>query len=84
MVERLMDWYKITSKEKGRIITTKEFKEQALSFSKDPGFRASKGWLQKFRRRHNIKLNIFFIFYDLLFNFVCLRVTNDCFNLIKI
>ncbi len=57
MVERLMDWYKITSKEKGRIITTKEFKEQALSFSKDPGFRASKGWLQKFRRRHNIKLN---------------------------
>jgi len=57
MVKQLMDWYKITSKEKGRIITTREFKNQALNFSKDPNFRASKGWLQKFRRRHNIKLN---------------------------
>jgi hypothetical protein len=57
MVKQLMDWYKATSKEKGRIITTKEFKRKALEFSKDKTFRASKGWLQKFRRRHNIKLN---------------------------
>ena len=57
MVKKLMDWYKVTSKEKGRKITTKEFKRKALEFSKDETFRASKGWLQKFRRRHNIKLN---------------------------
>ena len=57
MVKQLMDWYKTTSREKGRIITTKEFKCKALEFSKDKTFRASKGWLQKFRRRHNIKLN---------------------------
>ena len=57
MVKQFMDWYKATSKEKGRIITTKEFKRKALEFSKDKTFRASKGWLQKFRRRHNIKLN---------------------------
>ena len=57
MVKQLMDWYKTTSREKGRKITTKEFKCKALEFSKDSTFRASKGWLQKFRRRHNIKLN---------------------------
>ena len=57
MVKQLLDWYKITSKEKGRVITTREFKDKALKLSKDPDFRASKGWLQKFRRRHNIKLN---------------------------
>jgi len=57
MVKKLLDWYYITTKEKGLRITTKEFKDKALKFSKDPTFRASKGWLQKFRRRHNIKLN---------------------------
>jgi hypothetical protein len=57
MVKQLMDWYKAASKEKGRKITTREFKRKALEFSKDKTFRASKGWLQKFRRRHNIKLN---------------------------
>ena len=57
MVKQLMDWYTATSKQKGRVITTKEFKRKALEFSKDSTFRASKGWLQKFRRRHNIKLN---------------------------
>lgn len=57
MVTKLLDWYKDTSKIKGRKITTKEFKEKALKLSNDPTFRASKGWLQKFRRRHKIKLN---------------------------
>jgi hypothetical protein len=57
MVKQLLDWYKKESKEKGRKIKTREFKEKALQFSKDPTFRASKGWLQKFRRRYNIKLN---------------------------
>ena len=57
MVKQLMDWYKAASKEKGRIITTREFKRKALEFSKDKTFRPPKGWLQKFRRRHNIKLN---------------------------
>jgi hypothetical protein len=57
MVRKLLEWYKDTSKIKGRKITTREFKEKALKFSQDPTFRASKGWLQKFRRRHKIKLN---------------------------
>ena len=62
MVKQLLDWYNITSKEKGRVITTREFKDKALKLSKDPSkdptFRASKGWLQKFRRRHPIVLNL--------------------------
>ncbi len=58
MVKQLLDWYNITSKEKGRVITTREFRDKALKLSKDPTFRASKGWLQKFRRRHPIVLNI--------------------------
>ena len=57
MVKKLLDWYNIIANEKRRKITTKEFKDKALKFSKDPTFRASKGWLQKFRRRHKIKLN---------------------------
>ena len=57
MVKKLLDWYKERSKNKNKKITTKEFKDKALNLSKDPTFRASKGWLQKFRRRHKIKLN---------------------------
>jgi hypothetical protein len=57
MVKKLLDWYYNAIKTKGRKITTREFKDKALKLSKDPTFRASKGWLQKFRRRHNIKLN---------------------------
>jgi len=57
MVKKLLDWYYNVTKSKGRKITTREFKEKALKLSKDQNFRASKGWLQKFRRRHNIKLN---------------------------
>ena len=57
MVKKLLEWYIDTSKIKGQKITTKAFKEKALKLSKDPSFRASKGWLQKFRRRHKIKLN---------------------------
>ena len=57
MVKKLLDWYYNDIKTKGRKITTREFKDKALKLSKDPTFRASKGWLQKFRRRHNIKLN---------------------------
>ena len=57
MVKKLLEWYRVTTKLKGQKVTTKEFKEKALKFSKDPTFRASKGWLQKLRRRHKIKLN---------------------------
>jgi hypothetical protein len=53
MEKKLLDWFK----KEGHKVTTKEFKEKARSLSNDSTFKASKGWLQKFRKRNNIKLN---------------------------
>ena len=57
MESKLLKWFEIYHKKKGNKVTTKEFKRMALFYSKDRIFRASKGWLQKFRKRHKIKLN---------------------------
>jgi hypothetical protein len=57
MVEKLLRWYCNYHVVEGNRITTKDFKKKALEFSKDSTFRASKGWLQKFRKRFNINLN---------------------------
>ena len=57
MEKNLLNWFDIYHNQKGNKVTTKEFKEKAISFSKDSTFRASKGWLQKFRKRNNIILN---------------------------
>ena len=56
MVEKLLRWYYINIIEDKRI-TTRDFKKKAIEFSKDSTFRASKGWLQKFRKRYIINLN---------------------------
>jgi hypothetical protein len=57
MEKNLLNWFDIYHNQKGNKVTTKEFKEKAISFSKDLTFKASKGWLQKFRKRNNIILN---------------------------
>ena len=57
MEKKLLEWYDDYHIVRGNKITTKEFKQKALAFSNDSTFRASKGWLQKFRRRYNIVLN---------------------------
>ena len=57
MEKKLLDWFNIYHIKEGNKVTTKEFKEKAISFSKDLTFKASKGWLQKFRKRNNIILN---------------------------
>lgn len=57
MVSKLLKWFDTYHKEEGHKVTTQEFKKKALFFSNDSSFRASKGWLQKFRKRHNITLN---------------------------
>ena len=57
MVENLLAWYNSYHCVQGNKITTKEFKAKALEFSKDPDFLASKGWLQKLRKKHKIELN---------------------------
>ena len=57
MVVKLLDWYKSYHCIGNNKITTKEFKQKALELSKIPEFCASKGWLQKFRKKYNIELN---------------------------
>ncbi len=59
MVEKLLEWYNYNHYTKKIKITTKEFKQKALEFSELPisEFCASKGWLQKLRKKHNIELN---------------------------
>ena len=55
MEKRLVEWYKNYHDEKGNIVTTRLFKQKAKEFSSDPTiFRASKGWLQKFKKRYQI------------------------------
>ena len=57
MVAKLLQWFRNYHIQEGHKVTTKEFKKKALFFSNDSTFRASKGWLQKFRKRHKIALN---------------------------
>jgi hypothetical protein len=57
MEKKLLRWYHTCDIYKGNKITTKDFKKKALEFSNDITFKASKGWLQKFRKRYIIKLN---------------------------
>jgi hypothetical protein len=57
MESKLLKWYDIYHIKNGNKVTTKMFKIRALFYSKDRTFQASKGWLQKFRKRHKIKLN---------------------------
>ena len=54
---KLLEWYDDYHRVRGNKITTRAFKKKALDFSNDPTFRASKGLLQKFRKRNNITLN---------------------------
>jgi len=57
MEKKLLKWFFTYHNVNRNKVTTKDFKNKALSFSNDPTFRASKGWLQKFRKRYNIELN---------------------------
>ena len=57
MEKKLLKWFHNYHIVEGNKVTTRDFKKKALDFSNDSTFRASKGWLQKFRKRYNIKLN---------------------------
>ena len=55
---KLMEWYYTKHNKLGQTIKVKEFKEQAKKFSTDQSFLASKGWLEKFKKRYQITLSL--------------------------
>jgi len=58
MENKLVFWYKNNHNKNGKRVTVKQFKNMALHYSSYDGFRASKGWLEKFKKRHNISFKI--------------------------
>jgi hypothetical protein len=55
--KKLLNWFYNYHYIEGNKVSSKEFKIKALSFSNDPSFCASKGWLQKFKKRYNIQFD---------------------------
>lgn len=54
---KLMEWYYTKLDKLGQTIKVKEFKEQAKKFASNQSFLASKGWLEKFKKRYQITLS---------------------------
>ena len=52
---KLLNWFYVQHDKLGKKITVKEFKEQAKEFSSVENFKASKGWLEKFKKRYHIQ-----------------------------
>lgn len=55
MESDLCEWYK-KMVQKGIQVTNSMLKEQARKLSRCPEFLASKGWLDKYKQRHNVKV----------------------------
>ena len=53
---KLLQWHYIQHDRLKRKISVKEFKEKAKSFSSVSDFKASKGWLEKFKKRYHLEL----------------------------
>ena len=54
MEQKLLKWYHGLNGDK---VTTRIFIQKALELSNFSNFKASRGWMQKFSKRNNIKLN---------------------------
>jgi hypothetical protein len=46
----------LASKERGAALRSQDIRRRAQSLSRVPGFKASKGWLDKFCRRYRLRL----------------------------
>ena len=57
MEEKLVEWYNEIVKKNGVYITAKMIRDKAVKISKDKDFLASKGWLEKFKKKFNIQIH---------------------------
>lgn len=55
MEDRLVEWIHQQQAETNQLLTRCQIKRKAKEISTVNSFKASKGWLDKFRRRHNIE-----------------------------
>ena len=55
MEEKLVEWYNEVIK-KNKYVTAKMIREKAVQISNDKDFLASKGWLEKFKKKNNIQI----------------------------
>lgn len=56
MEKKLYEWYKEYHDRNQKIVTAKLIKQKALELTKCKDFIASKGWLEKFRKQHNLDI----------------------------
>lgn len=57
MEQQLIEWYN-TEVSKGRVIAVEELKDKALSLTKCKEFLASKGWVEKIRKKYNLVFKV--------------------------
>lgn len=55
MEDKLVDWIREQQRETKQLLTRSEIKKKAREISTVNSFKASKGWLDKFRKRHSIE-----------------------------
>lgn len=56
MERKLSEWIHLYCKIQGNPITAKMIKNKALEFKTCNDFIASKGWLEKFKKKYNLKI----------------------------
>ncbi len=56
MERKLFDWYLNYHEKQNKPVTAKMVKKMALEYKTCSDFIASKGWLEKFRKKHHLKL----------------------------
>ena len=56
MEKKLIDWYQECHEAEKISVTAKMIKKKALEFSLCKEFSASKGWLEKFKKKYNLEI----------------------------
>jgi hypothetical protein len=56
MEKKLYEWYRIYHIQEGNPVTAKMVKSKALEYKKCKDFCASKGWLEKFRKKFKLEI----------------------------
>jgi hypothetical protein len=56
MESKLYEWYRDYHDKEGKIVTARLIKKKALEFRTCNDFIASKGWLEKFKKKYRLEI----------------------------